>query len=165
MTGCGCEKYKKVTSEQEQTKVRFMNKIINRPPILVYLSYKFSGNPTKNTERARDMSMKLMKKHPDWFVFCPHYSIDALLDGKVIWEEKDKEVWDKDDAWRRFQAGYMSAGFLLRCDIMVLGCEPIYSESHGVTWETIIANVINVSYRRNNPIEIITYKEAMEIEK
>jgi hypothetical protein len=132
----------------------------DNPPTLVYLAYKFSYNPTENTKEAREMALNLMKKHPDWIVFCPHFGIDVLLDGKMEWTEKDVGLWNQDD-WRRMQAGLMAAGFLSRCDIMVLGCAPTYSESHGVTWEFIIANLLNRSYRRSNPIKIMHIHEAM----
>ena len=133
---------------------------MNNSPILVYLAYKFSYNATQSTKEARDMAITLMRKHPDWIILSPHYAVDVLLDGKLEWGEEDLKKWNTDD-WRRFQAGFMAAGFLSRCDIMVLGCEPRYSESHGVTWEFIIANMLNVSWRKDNPIKIMKYEEAL----
>jgi len=130
----------------------------NKPPVLVYLAYKFSGKPTENTEKARQMAITLMKHRPDWFVILPHYAIDAMLDGVVDWGTN----FDNFTAWRRTQAGMMSIAFLSKADIMVLGCEPTYKSSSGVTWEHVIAKVLNLSYRKKNPIKIITYKEAMK---
>lgn len=133
--------------------------ITNSPPIIVYLAYAFSNNPTKNTAKAREMAIALMKKHPDWFIICPHVAIDVLLDGTLDWTQMGKEDFSR---WRRTQAGMMSLAFLTKVDIMVLGCEPSYGGSSGVTWEHIFVNVLNRSYRRNNPIKIMTYEEAMK---
>ena len=132
---------------------------MNSPPTFVYLAFAFSNDPTGNTKKAREMTITLMKKHPDWFVFCPHYAIDAMLDGIIDWTGMEEKDFGE---WRRTQAGLMAAGFLSRCDIMVLGCDPNYGKSSGVTWENIIAKLLNISWRRNNPIKIITYEEAMK---
>ena len=126
-------------------------------PIVVYLAYKFTYNPTKNTAKARRMAIKIMKRHPDWFVIVPHYTCDAMLDGKVTWN-KDSNFSE----WRRSQAGKMSLAFISKCDILVLGCKPNYKQSSGVTWEYLFVNIINDSYRKDNPIKVITYKEALE---
>lgn len=134
---------------------------MSQPITLVYLAYKFSYDATKSTKEAREMAIALMKKHPDWIVISPHYAVDVMLDGKMSWGKEDFELWNEDD-WRRIQAGLMAAGFLSRADIMVLGCKPLYSESHGVTWEYIIANMLNYSYRKDNPIKIMTYEEVMK---
>lgn len=127
-------------------------------PTLVYFAYKFSCDPTENTEKARLMSIELMKNHPDWIVICPHYTIDALFDGCVNWDEKKIDV-ENLPVWKR---GYMGIGILSRCDIMVLGCPPTYKESAGVTWEFIFAKLLNDSWRKNNPIKIMTYEDAID---
>jgi len=132
---------------------------MNKPPTVVYLAYAFSSNPTKNTKKARDMAIKLMRKHKDWFVICPHIAIDTLLDGTLDWTHMGTEDFSR---WRRTQAGMMSLAFLSKADILVLGCEPTYGGSSGVTWEHIFAQVSNRSYRKDNPIIIMTYKEAMK---
>ena len=132
---------------------------MNSPPTFVYLSFAFSNDPTGNTKKAREMTIALIKKHPDWLVFCPHYSIDAMLDGKVDWTGmKEKDFGE----WRRTQAGLMAAGFLSRADIIVLGCNPTYGASSGVTWEYIIAKLLNISWRQDNQIKIMTYGDAMK---
>lgn len=133
---------------------------MSKPPTLVYLAYAFSSNPTRNTKEAREMAIALMKKHPDWIIICPHYAVDALLDGTIDWARK---LGEKDfTKWRRTQAGLMAAGILSRCDIMVLGCEPTYNVSSGVTWENIISILLSISWRRENPIKVMTYEEAMK---
>jgi len=132
--------------------------MLNSPPILVYLAYKFSGDATENTKEARRMAITLMKHHLNWFVLLPHYAIDAMLDGTIDWGK----YFNNFTEWRRTRAGMMSIAFVMRCDIMVLGCKPDYQNSHGVTWEHIVARVMNLSYRKDNPIKIITYKEAMK---
>ena len=124
---------------------------------MVYLAYKFTGNPTENTKQERKMAYELMKRHPDWTVLCPHYAIDSMLDGTVNWDGKDNYT-----KWRRLQAGEMSLGFIDKTDILVLGCEPCYQQSAGVTWEYIFTKFLNKSYRKDNPIKIMTYKEALE---
>ena len=131
----------------------------NTPPILVYLAYKFSRNPTENTKEARDMAIALMKKHPDWLIICPHYAVDALLDGTVNWDGMNENDFGE---WRRNQAGLMAAGLMSRCNIVVLGCPPTYEESSGVTWEHIIIQLLNNSWKRNDQIKIMTYEEAMK---
>lgn len=130
----------------------------NKPPILVYLAYAFSNSPTKNTKKAREMALALMKRHADWFILSPHFAVDALLDGTLDWTSMKKEDFSQ---WRRTQAGLMAVGFLSRCDILVLGCDPTYGKSHGVTWEHIVTQLLNRSWRRLNPIKIMTYEEAM----
>ena len=132
---------------------------MNSPPILVYLAYAFSNDPTNNTKKAREMALSLMKKHPDWFIISPHYAVDALLDGTVDWTGMGEKDFGK---WRRTQAGLMAAGFMSRCDIIVLGCNPNYGASSGVTWENIIAKLLNMSWRRDDNIKIITYQEAIK---
>lgn len=132
---------------------------MNSPPILAYLAFSFSNDPTGNTEKARKMAIALMKKHPDWFVLCPHYAVDALLDGTIDWSGMKGEDFGD---WRRTQAGLMAAGFMSRCEIFVLGCNPRYKSSSGVTWENIIAKLLNMSWRRDNPIKVMTYEEAMK---
>jgi len=127
-------------------------------PIVAYLAYKFSYDPTKNTAEARKMAINIMKKHPDWFVIVPHYTCDAMLDGTVNW----RKHWSNFDKWRRLQAGKMSFAFLSKCDMLILGCEPEYSESHGVTWEYIFTQILNASYRKDNPIKVIRYEEALK---
>ena len=135
------------------------DKGMNEAPIVVYFAYMFSSNPTENTKKARDMVIKLMKKHPEWFVICPHIAIDVLLDGTLDWTGMGSKDFSR---WRRTQAGMMSLAFLSKSDIMVLGCEPSYGGSSGVTWEHIFANVLNRSWRKDNPIIIMTYEEAMK---
>lgn len=132
---------------------------MNSPPTFVYLAFSFSNSPTDNTKKAREMVIELMKKHPDWLVFCPHYAIDALLDGKIDWTGMKEKDFSQ---WRRTQAGLMAAGFMSRSNILVLGCNPTYGVSSGVTWEHIIAKLLNMSWRRDNPIKIITYEEAIK---
>lgn len=129
-------------------------------PILVYLSYKFSNNPTLNTKVARLIAIEIMKKHPDWYVIVPHFAIDALLDGTVKWEDGHKF-----DEWRRGQAGLMAIAFLSRCDKMILGCTPTYEHSAGVTWEWNFVKLLNTSWKKDNPIEIVELKDAMDLDK
>ena len=105
------------------------------------------------------MAIKLMKRHPSWFVIVPHYAIDAMLDGTVDWADASTNFTE----WRRTRAGMMSIAFLSCANIMVLGCNPTYKNSSGVTWEHVIAQVMNLSYRKDNPLKIMTYKEALEI--
>jgi len=131
----------------------------NKPPTLVYLAYKFSNSPTENTKKARKMAINLMKKYPNWIIVSPHFAVDALLDGVVDWTHMKDEDFSQ---WRRIQAGYMAACFLSRCDIMILGCKPTYTESSGVTWEYIIVKMLNSSWRKNKPIKVMTYDEAMQ---
>jgi hypothetical protein len=131
---------------------------MNGKPIMAYLAYKFSGNPTENTKMARQMALKLMKIHPDWFVIVPHFAVDGMLDGTVNWNDKTSNF----TRWRRNRAGMMSVAFLSNADILVLGCEPTYKQSSGVTWEHIITQVLNLSYRRDNPIKIIKYEVAVK---
>jgi len=132
---------------------------MSKPPTLVYLAYKFSNNPTKNTEEARNMAISLMKKHHDWFVFVPHYAVDAMLDGTIKWTENMEF-----SKWRRTQAGMMCFAFLPKMDIIVFGCDPAYGESCGVTWENIFVKVLNQSWRKDNPIKTMSYNEAMNSE-
>lgn len=127
-------------------------------PTMVYLAYAFSNNPTENTKKAREMAIALMKRHPDWFVLSPHFAVDALLDGTVDWSNMGPNDFSK---WRRTQAGLMALAFISVCHIIVLGCEPTYEVSHGVTWEHIVTNLLNKSWRKKNQIRIITYEEAM----
>lgn len=132
---------------------------MNSPPTLVYLAFAFSNDPTGNTKKAREMAIKLMKKHPDWLVLSPHFAVDAMLDGTVDWTGMREEDFGE---WRRTQAGLMAAGFMSRSDIIVLGCNPNYGKSSGVTWENIIALLLNMSWRRDNNIRIMTYEEAIK---
>lgn len=127
------------------------------PVKIAYLAFKFSGDPTGNTEQARQMAIQIMKKHPDWFVFVPHYAIDALLDGTIKW--KGKTNFSK---WRRSQAGIMCIGFLTRSDILILGCEPTYENSSGVTWEFTFTSFFNQTFRKNSPLKIMSYEEAIK---
>jgi len=129
---------------------------MNGEPILVYLSYKFSDSPTLNTKIARVMAIKIMENHPDWFVIVPHFAIDALLDGVVDWKKNFNF-----SEWRRGQAGLMAIGLLSRCDKMILGCTPTYEHSAGVTWEWMFVRLLNMSYKKDKPIEILTMRDAI----
>lgn len=133
---------------------------MNCGPKMAYLAFAFSGNPTENTRREREMALKIMKVHPDWFVFSPHYAIDGLLDGRVNWGRAKSNFTQE----RRIRAGMMSLAFLYRTDIMILGCEPTYKDSPGVTWEYVSVRVWNESFRKDNPIKIITLEEALKVE-
>jgi len=135
---------------------------MNHPPKLVYLAFAFSGDPTENTKKVREMALILMVEHPDWFIFVPHYAVDALLDGTINWEGRDIE---KDfNQERRQLGGIRSLAWVYRCDILILGCDPTYGKSSGVTWEWISAQLLNQSYRKDNPIEIM-YAEDLLGEK
>jgi hypothetical protein len=127
---------------------------------MVYLAFAFSGNPTENTRKEREMALKLMDIHPDWFILSPHFAIDVLLDGCLDWGKRKSNFTQE----RRIKAGMMCLAFLFKSDIMILGCEPTYKESPGVTWEYVIVRLWNESFRRDNPIKIITLKEALKIE-
>lgn len=129
---------------------------MNGEPILVYLAYKFSNDPTLNTKVARVMAIKIMEKHPNWFVIVPHFTVDAMLDGVVNW---DKDFYFSEQ--RRGQAGLMCIGILSRCNKVVLGCDPTYEHSSGVTWEWMFIRLLNMSYKKDNPIEVLTLKEAL----
>jgi hypothetical protein len=128
------------------------------PPTLVYLSYKFSNDPTFNTKVARLLALKIMEKHPEWYVLVPHFCVDAMLDGVVKWKEGFKF-----SEWRRGRAGLMAIAFLSRCDKVILGCEPTYEQSAGVTWEWNFVKLLNSSWRKDNPIEIIHLKDAIDL--
>ena len=134
-------------------------------PRLAYLAFSFSGGPhgmgtpSDNLERARRIAKLIMLESPDIFVIVPHYAVDAMLDGTITWKEKHEF-----GEWRRLQGGLMSLAFLARCDILILGCPPEYKYSHGVTWEWIFTQLLNRSYRKDNPIEIL-YAEDMIGEK
>lgn len=129
----------------------------NHPPRIVYLAYKFSRDPTKNTQEARTMALELMKRHNDWFIIVPHYAVDALLDGTLDWKGQESNF----DEWRRTKAGMMCLAFLTKADIVILGCEPVYEKSSGVTWEYTFLQMLNQSYRRKHPIKVLTFEEAM----
>ena len=133
---------------------------MSHPPTLVYLAFEFSRNPTENTKKAREMALILMVEHPDWFIFSPHYAVDVLLDGTCEWD-KNFEFSE----WRRGQAGSMCLGFLFRTDILILGCDPNYGKSTGVTWEWITARVLNQSYRKDNQIEILYIEDLIGEER
>lgn len=133
---------------------------MSHPPTLVYLAFLFSSDPTGNTKKAREMALILMNEHPDWLVISPHYAVDVLLDDTVSWEKNQKF-----SDWRRGQAGFMALGFVFRCDILVLGCDPNYDKSTGVTWEWIAARLLNQSYRKDNPIEILYAKDLIGEER
>lgn len=134
-------------------------------PRIAYLAYSFTGGPhgagtpSDNLERARRMAKLIMIEFPDIFVIVPHYAVDAMLDGTITWEEKHEF-----DEYRRMQGGLMSLALLSRVDMLILGCQPEYKYSHGVTWEWIFAQLLNRSYRKDNPIEI-KYVEDMIGEK
>ena len=135
---------------------------MNYPPKLAYLAFAFTGGehgigtPRVNSEKARQMAIAIMKDNPDWFVIVPHYSVDAMLDGTIIWE--GQLDFGK---WRRSQGGLMSLAFLARADILILGCDPQYKYSHGVTWEWIFTQLLNRSYRKDNPIKIVYAKDLL----
>jgi len=134
---------------------------MNKTPIIAYLAFSFTGsfhgvgNPKVNTERARQMALAIMKVHPEWNIIVPHYAIDAMLDGTNKW---DKVETFKES--RRKKGGIMSLAFLSKADILILGCEPTYQVSHGVTWEYIFANLLNDSWRKDNSIKIV-YAETI----
>jgi len=134
---------------------------IPKPPTLVYLAFAFSGDPTENTKKAREMALILMTEHPDWFVIVPHYTVDALLDGTLDWRSMTEKDFSQE---RRRLGGVGSLAFVYRCDILILGCDPTYGKSSGVTWEWISAQLLNQSYRKDNPIEIL-YAEDLLGEK
>jgi len=128
---------------------------------LGYLAYKFSGDPTENTKIARDMALRIMQKHPDIWVIVPHFTVDGLLDGTVEWTGKtDKQC--KFTKERRLLGGLGSVMIISKIDILILGCEPEYAVSSGVTWEWVITHFLNRSYRKDNPIEITTYEEMVK---
>jgi hypothetical protein len=129
---------------------------MNHPPTLAYLAFAFSQDPTGCTKKAREMAITIMKEHPDWTVIVPHYTVDALLDGIVNW---DKNM--KFSKWRRGQGAIMCLAILSHIDILILGCEPEYSSSSGVTWEWTHARLLNQSYRKDNPIEIFSIKDLI----
>ena len=66
--------------------------------------------------------------------------------GKITFGEKelipDSQVWVK------------VLGLIQECDTLVLVGKCEYSASPTMTWLYIIARVLNVSYRRDNPIKI-----------
>jgi len=133
---------------------------MSHPPTLVYFAFAFSGDPTENTKKVREMTLILMKEHPDWFFIVPHYAVDVLLDGTCVWT-KDFEFSE----WRRGQAGSTCIGLLYRCDKIILGCDPTYGKSSGVTWEWITVRVLNQSYRKDSPIEILFAKDLIGEER
>jgi len=141
-------------------------KPLKEKPIMVYLAFSFTGSshglghPKYNTEKARRLAIEAMKVHPEWYVIVPHYAIDAMLDGTIEWDKK--KIWTKE---RRRRGGIMSLAFLSHCDILLLGCNPEYKVSHGVTWEWIFTNLINTSWRKDNPIQIIHIKGIIGKEK
>jgi hypothetical protein len=131
-------------------------------PIMAYLAFSFSGSvhgmglPKSNTERARRLALAIMEEKPEWCVLVPHYAIDAMLDGTNKWAKGTKFSED-----RRKLGGIMSLNFLSNSDILILGCDPVYKISHGVTWEYVFANLLNESWRAKNPIEIIYAKDII----
>lgn len=138
---------------------------MNRPPKLAYFAYSFTGGKhgtgtaSSNTKWAGQMAKKIMEKHPDVFVLVPHYAVDAMLDGTITWRRKD---WDER---RRMYGGMMSLALVAKCDIFILGCPPEYKYSHGVTWEWVFVNLLNRSWRKDNPIKIVTLEEMMKNER
>lgn len=133
---------------------------MSHPPKLVYLAFAFSSDPTGTTKKAREMALILMTEHPDWLIISPHFAVDVLLDGTLNWT-KDFEFSE----WRRGQAGLMALGLMWRCDIIVLGCDPSYGKSSGVTWEWISARLLNQSYRKGTPIEILYVEDLIGEER
>ena len=125
-------------------------------PTIAYLAFAFSKNPTVMTQKAHLLALKIMEKRPDWFVLVPHFAVDAMLDGVVDW--KKDYCFDEN---RRMIGGLMSLAFLSNAHILILGIEPKYEYSSGVTWENIFVHLLNKSWRKNNPIQIVRVKDII----
>lgn len=130
-----------------------------KAPIIVYLANPFTGHPAKNTKIERDMALALEAKHPGWYVIAPHFAVDALIDGTIDWKGKSNFSQE-----RRIRAGEKCLALIWKIDVLVLGCKPEYKYSAGVTWEYVFTALLNHGPRKDNPIKVMSYEEAMKFE-
>lgn len=129
---------------------------------LAYLAYKFSSDPIGNTVTACIIANKIMEKHPDIFVIVPHYAVDGVLDGIISYSYNDKVnkwVTRNFSKERRIKGGLYSLALIEKVDMFILGCDPTYDSSAGVTWELVFVHFLNLS--REKQIEIKTVEELL----
>ena len=112
---------------------------------LVYLSYPYKGDITKNTKNARILGQVLMRDHPDWFVIVPHTAIDGLIFDHI-------PNSDQVTLLQHLQAIEYEYRVLELIDIFVIG-KPLGEESEGMIWELGYVNHLN--NRRKKKIQVI----------
>lgn len=130
-------------------------------PLLAYLMYPFSsGDSNQNTMEARELALRIMKRHPQLTILVPHYTIDAFLMHTLDFVAYKDEHKGDFDIEKHLDAGCMCYGIISKVDVVILGAKLDYRKSAGMVWERAYEEFLNRT--REKQIIIVNAETLLE---